>query len=161
MGYSHFIRTIQLVIEIRMPASTVSCEDMHLLINMGLGEPISGEVNFKHLHTLLHEIVNKLEVKEGTTAATEEVITSEEIDDKVPSQSSTPTPQKYRDCYRISLYNLPRVYFVHLEPPTIIRIGDFPKLTVVHFLYMKFKLIINMFNCKVTTNLCNTVDIVF
>ena len=82
-----------------MPASTVSCEDMHLLINMSLGEPISGEVNFKHLHTLLHEIVNKFEVKEVPTVAEEELATSEEVGDKVPSQSSTPTPQKYAHYY--------------------------------------------------------------
>lgn len=79
-----------------MPASTINCEDMRLLINMSLGEPVIGEVNFKHLHTLLHEIVNKLEVKEGTTAAVEETVASEGADDKVTSQASTPTPQKYR-----------------------------------------------------------------
>ena len=78
-----------------MPASTVSFEDMHLLINMSLGDSTSGEVNFKHLHTLLHEIVNKLE-SSGDPAVTPEqtVATEEGEEEKGTSQASTPTPQK-------------------------------------------------------------------
>ena len=85
-----------------MPASTVSFEDMHLLINMSLGDTSNGEVNFKHLHTLLHEMVNKLETS-GTAAAAadssspEQTTATEEGEEEKPSSPvTTPTPQRYK-----------------------------------------------------------------
>ena len=76
--------------------SPVSFEEMHLLINMSLGETSSGEVNFKHLHTLLHEIVNKLEPSGDSADSPEQqtVPTKEGEEEEGAAQVSTPTPQR-------------------------------------------------------------------
>ena len=75
-----------------MPASA-SFEDMRQLISMSLGESVSGEVNFKYLHTLLHEILNKLEASEESASP---VIPAEtEAVEGEDQKSASPTSQKY------------------------------------------------------------------